>query len=184
MLILKTDDLVCSAMLGAVLATAVVTDVARRKIYNWLTLPAMVAGVAVNVVFHGLRGLEAAAAGWLVGSLWFLLMFLKGATGAADVKLLQAVGTFVGPTLMGWVLLYTALAGGVMGIIYPLLRGGWPLLKHTVLNALLGWHVLSTIKSADSLKGMADNSKVGKIPSAPAIAAGAAIEWMIVHHVF
>jgi prepilin peptidase CpaA len=167
-------------VLALVLLIAVVTNLRKQKIYNWLTLPAIVVGAAVNGIVSGWHGLLFSVEGIAVGSAWLLLFILRGATGAGDVKLLMAVGAFMGPLFTGWTLLYCALAGGVLAVFYALRRG---VLGHTVKNALLGAHVLATVQSPDSLKSMADLSKAGKMPQAPAIAMGVIIEWLVVHHI-
>ena len=39
--------------LTGILAVALVTDLQSRKIYNWLTFPAMIAGLVLSVAFGG-----------------------------------------------------------------------------------------------------------------------------------
>ena len=43
--------------------------------------------------------------------------------GAGDVKLLAAVGAWLGPSAAVWVALYSAIAGGAMGLIVSLWSG-------------------------------------------------------------
>jgi prepilin peptidase CpaA len=154
----------------AVLAIAVVTDLRTRKIYNWLTFPALTLGFLLNGWRDGGHGLLFSIAGVGIASIALLLFILLGGMGAGDVKLLWAVGAIMGPNFTLWTLLYTAIGGGLIGVIYSMKRG---VLIHTVKNALLGGHVFTTVRSADSLEGMAQASKAGKMPYAPAIALGA-----------
>jgi len=56
-------------------------------------------------------------------SLFFVSALLGRILGAGDCKLLAAVGALLGPQLLLWVMLYTALAGGVFAIVVALWRG-------------------------------------------------------------
>jgi prepilin peptidase CpaA len=79
------------------LAMAVYTDHADRRIPNWLTLPLALAGL-LNALAWGFP----ISAGWAVLGLvvGFVLMFLKfaiGAAGGGDVKIMAAIGAWIGP---------------------------------------------------------------------------------------
>src|SRR4030042_3319596 len=81
----------------AVLIIAAVNDIRVQKIPNWLTSPAM----AVGIIYHtGLKGLEGFIFSWGgigVGIVVMIGFYLVGGTGAGDVKLMGAVGGFLGP---------------------------------------------------------------------------------------
>ena len=82
----------------AILMTiAVVIDVKTRRIPNWLTVSAFVAGIAYHVVTNGWQGLGFAMAGFGVGFGILLVLWLIGGGGGGDVKLMGAVGAWVGP---------------------------------------------------------------------------------------
>jgi prepilin peptidase CpaA len=88
------------AMLAIVLLTAAITDWRCAKVFNWLTYPAIIAGLAWAAISGAMMGppqvavdqfisaLIATAAG-LIG---FGLLFVLGGIGGGDVKLLGAVG--------------------------------------------------------------------------------------------
>lgn len=80
---------------AAVALVAAITDYRSGKIYNWLTLPALLFGFIVSVVV-GLPTLAAAAAGVGLAALFFIPLFLTGVLGGGDVKLLMAMGTVLG----------------------------------------------------------------------------------------
>lgn len=80
---------------GAIGAVAAFTDYRRGKIYNWLTLPALVFGVVVAGA-TGLDTLGRAAAGLGVASAIFLPLFFTGILGGGDVKLVMAMATVLG----------------------------------------------------------------------------------------
>ena len=99
-----------------------VYDVRSRRIPNFITLPAIVFGLLLHAVFGGWRQLATAAAGGLICGLIFLVFYLAGGMGAGDVKLITAAGCIAGLSLIGHLLILTALAGGVMAIGLALYR--------------------------------------------------------------
>jgi len=96
---------------------AVVWDVATRRIPNALTFGATVAAVAAHAYTGGLASAGVSLGGWLVGMAFLFPFFVLGGMGAGDVKLMGALGAWVGPGAVAWVALYTAIAGGVMGVV-------------------------------------------------------------------
>src|SRR5690349_15418627 len=83
-------------ILASVLLVAGVTDLRSSKIPNWLTLSTMVAGLLGHSLLNGLPGLLFSAKGLGLGLAMFLLLYIIGGMGAGDVKLLAAVGSFIG----------------------------------------------------------------------------------------
>ena len=92
-------------------------DLRTRRVPNVLTVSLAALGIASAAA--GLTGLtmQAAAVGLVLGMLFMMPGYLFGATGAGDVKLLAAVGAWLGPTHIGAAFLYTAIAGGVLALI-------------------------------------------------------------------
>lgn len=166
------------SLLAIILIISVITDLRTQKIYNWVTFPGMVCGLILNLVGSGASGVLFGLEGMLVGMTWIILVLLRG-SGFGDLKLLMTVGAFIGPVFTGWTILYTAIAGGVMGIGFALRRR---VLKHTVKNAVIGAHVFAAVQSADSLNGMVEQSKAGKMAYAPAIAVGVLLTWLLKWH--
>jgi prepilin peptidase CpaA len=109
-----------------VLATglaAVATDLRTQRIPNVLTTGSAIAALAFGVSTAGAPGAGYAVAGWLVGVAIFAVPFALGGLGAGDVKLLGALGAWLGPMAIVWVGLYAAIAGGVMAVIVALFHG-------------------------------------------------------------
>jgi prepilin peptidase CpaA len=65
----------------------------------------------------------ASVVGWTVGIAIFFLPFALGGLGAGDVKLLGAIGAWLGPMNAVWVGLYAGAAGGVLAIFVALTKG-------------------------------------------------------------
>jgi prepilin peptidase CpaA len=59
--------------------------------------------------------------------------------GAGDVKLLAALGAWVGPREAFWLAIYTSLAGGVMGIVVALARGYLRTAFRNIWTMLVSW---------------------------------------------
>ena len=102
-----------SVIVGTV---ALYRDLRYRKIPNWLTFPAMLLGSALNAAFTD-QAWYFSLFGMLIGFLLFLLPFLLGGIGAGDVKLLMALGAFLGAKPVFWVGLYGGVAGGLLSLL-------------------------------------------------------------------
>ncbi len=113
-----------AAALVAVLALGAYWDLRWRKIPNWLTLGAAVAGLGLRTAAAGLPGAWESLAGWLLGCLLLFLPFALRGMGAGDVKLLAATGALGGPAFVFWTFIYGALCGGVMALAALARRGG------------------------------------------------------------
>lgn len=103
---------------------AAVTDVWKFKVYNALTLPLLISGL----LYHGLTGGPAAlggsALGLLCGFAILLLFYAMGAMGAGDVKLMAAIGAWLGMPLTFYVFIASALAGGLYAVTLLVMAGG------------------------------------------------------------
>jgi prepilin peptidase CpaA len=106
-----------------VVATAAVIDVRTRRIPNLLTFGSAAAALAYHLWTGGLHGLAQSAGGWAVGIALFLPMFLLRGRGAGDVKLLGAVGAWLGPMGAVYAGFYSVLAGGVLALIVGGMHG-------------------------------------------------------------
>jgi len=104
-------------------ALACLSDLRSARIPNLLTFTALAAGL----VFHGLApsgsGAPAAFLGLLAGLLVFFPFFALGAMGAGDVKLMAALGVWIGWQPVLQVALFGAIAGGVLAVGLALWRG-------------------------------------------------------------
>jgi prepilin peptidase CpaA len=129
---------------GAVLViagVACVADLKTRRIPNVLTLGAAAGACGHYVVADGLPGLGLALGGWAVGLLLFLPVFALRGMGGGDVKLVAALGAWLGPGLTVWLALFTALAGGPLAIAVALSRGYLRQALSNVWALLTFWRV-------------------------------------------
>ncbi len=102
--------------------TGAVIDLYTRRVPNLLTLGLAGAGLAFAALRISTIGLGGAVAGFGLGFVLMLPGHLLGATGAGDVKLLAAVGAWLGPARTGQAFFYTAIAGGVLAVVVAIRR--------------------------------------------------------------
>jgi prepilin peptidase CpaA len=104
--------------LAALLAAAAGwTDWRSRRIPNWLTVPALLLGIAVNAIFGRWAGAKDSLLGLALGLGVMLPFVLVRALGAGDLKLVSALGAILGPGRLLAVLFVAVLVAGVMAVI-------------------------------------------------------------------
>ncbi len=86
------------AGLVAVFAAAcALLDYRTRKIPNWLTVPAAAIGLAYHLLAPAGQGPLFSLAGFAVGFGLLILPWILGGGGMGDVKMLAALGAWLGP---------------------------------------------------------------------------------------
>ena len=100
------------------------TDLWKFKVYNALTFPLIVSGPIASALLGGPEGLKASLLGAALGFGILAVFFAMGGVGAGDVKLLTAIGAWLGPYLTAQVFVASALAGGLYAVTLLALRGG------------------------------------------------------------
>jgi prepilin peptidase CpaA len=107
---------VARAVVLAVVGVGAIYDVRTHRIPNALTFGSAALGVALQVYTSGLPGLWFAASGWCVGLALLLPLFLLRGLGGGDIKLLGAVGAFLGVGGVWWATCFTVLAGALLAL--------------------------------------------------------------------
>ena len=116
-----SDPLVLAAV-AAASGTAAAIDLRTGRIPNPLTASIAVAGLglaAFGLTGHSMGG---AAVGAAIGFALMMPGHVLGGTGAGDVKLLAALGTWLGPGGVLMAFLYSAIAGGVLAVAHAARR--------------------------------------------------------------
>ena len=116
-------------ILLAALIAASITDIAQRRVPNYITFPLAAFGLIYHPYASGMNGFIFSFSGILAGGGLLILFYIMGGMGAGDVKLLAAVGSILGPVNVVHAFVYSALAGGVYSIIV--------LYRHSVLRSSL-----------------------------------------------
>lgn len=95
----------------------------RLRIPNVLSLGGAALGLALWTLHAGMSGLFSSIGGLLVGAGIFLPFYLLKGMGAGDVKLMGAVGTFLGPHHVLLASITVALFGGAIAALEALRQG-------------------------------------------------------------
>ena len=127
------------------------SDLRTRKIPNYLTLGAALAGLLYNLAVSGLSGLTSGILGLFLGFGFLILPYILGGMGAGDVKALAALGAWLGPFGTVCLFCYMAIAGGVMSLGVLIWRG---LLWQKLLNVVLCRDKVSALFPAQKTPGI------------------------------
>ena len=156
----------------ALTISAALLDWRSRRIPNWLTVPGLIFGVAVNSALTGWHGTRLALEGAVLALVLLLPLVLLRALGAGDWKLMGAVGAFLGWKLFLFVLVGSIFASGIMAIVQvyrvgrvmETLRNMWTLVR--------GFFAFGLKKNPQiSL----DNPRLLKLPFGVAVAAATVV---------
>src|SRR3984885_16178469 len=93
------------------------TDWRTRRIPNWLTVPGLLLGIAMNSWLQGWPGAKASLLGAGLALALLLPFVLSRSLGAGDWKFVGALGAFLGPNNLLTVLLLAILVNGLMAVI-------------------------------------------------------------------
>jgi prepilin peptidase CpaA len=125
----------------AVSVVACTTDLRNRRIPNVLTLGSALAALVYSAATGGPHAVLAACEGWAVGVACFAVPFVLGGMGAGDVKLLGALGAWLGPMAAIWLALYAGVAGGVLALVVSFAHGYMRTALRNVRLLLTHWRV-------------------------------------------
>jgi len=162
----------------AVAVTAGIIDAGSRRIPNRLTYFSMIAGLSLQTLVYGWRGLLLSLGGAILFGGVFLLFYLVRAMGAGDVKLAAALGCIIGPAGSWQVMFTTAVAGGVLAILVMVFTGRVLQTLRSTLS-VAGFHVLHGLRTHPVVN--LDNPAAVRMPYGLAFAAGT-LYWAIFMH--
>jgi prepilin peptidase CpaA len=168
-----------AAALAVVLTGALATfwDVWTRRVPNAITL----GSAAIALAFHAVAaadvhtaaiGVAWSTCGWLFGLVLFLPVFLLGGLGAGDIKLLAAMGAWLGPLAVFWAAVYGSIVGGALAVPLLIARGAF---RRTMSNlwALIGFWRVAGVRPHPGLT--LENPSAIRLPYALPIAIGACL---------
>lgn len=142
------------------------TDWRSRRIPNWLTVPGLALGIALNTMMGGWAGTRDSLLGAVLGLGLLLPFVLIRSLGAGDWKLVGALGAILGPSRLVVVLFATVLVAGLMALALIIYKGR---IRQTVYN--IG-HMISSVLTLH-LPGPSvslDNPESLKVPFGVAVA--------------
>ncbi|MDI1244343.1 MAG: prepilin peptidase [Rhodoferax sp.] len=172
--------------------TALVFDLRERRIPNTLVLLTLGAGLFINLVgpqiwlrgsgllsaYPGALGAKGALLGALTGLAIFLAFYLLRAMGAGDVKLMAAIGSFVGPATAVNLALFILVTGGVLALVRMVWLGKTQLVLFNVATAL-GQYIPGSVARFDAATQSADRMPYGVAMAGGLLAYGA---WIFSGH--
>ena len=94
---MTTSDLLFIACVASFTTVAAVWDWRTKRLPNRLTVPACGIAFAFHAIVGGWQGVALATAGFAVGFGVLLILWLIGGGGAGDVKMMGALGAWLGP---------------------------------------------------------------------------------------
>jgi len=166
---LLQSELTYPAAATACAVVGSVFDVKSRRIPNFITIPSFFLGLLVHLSFGGWRQMLSALSAGVICGLVFLVFYLAGGMGAGDVKLIMAVGCIAGMPHIAYILVLTAISGGVMAVVLALSRGR---LQETLMNVgeLASHHKNQGLQPHPDLN--VKNAQTLRLPYGLAIAGG------------
>ena len=126
--------------------SAVVEDLRRGAISNWINLSALAAGLFYHFIHQGWRGLATASAGALLGFAIFLVVYCMGGLGGGDVKLMAAFGALLGPLGILTAAVLASVIGGLMAAASLALRRRRKAIPYGPAIVLGAWLALLAVR--------------------------------------
>ena len=126
----------------AIAGSAALVDLRTRRIPNVLTFGAALAALVFHIAMRGLPGASTAIGGWAVAAALFFAPFALGGMGAGDVKLVAALGAWLGPYDALWLCAYSAIAGGAIALIAAIATGYLRQALSNIRLLLMHWRVM------------------------------------------
>jgi len=157
-----------------VVAIATFTDLRSRRIPNWLVLPFLLVGIIVSTGIHGWTGLAQSLEGIGLGGLLFGILYWMGGMGMGDVKLVAAIGAWIGPSQLGFALVITGITGGIMALCWAAAGGFLGELFSGTGELIFGMKERG-MRTPPEL--VLSNPATRKLPYAPAIAIGTLVSF-------
>ena len=117
---MESDLLIGAAVLASV---GGVSDLRTARIPNWLTYSGLASALLLRAALLGWAGLKSGVEATLIAGALFFFLFVIGAMGGGDLKLMAAVGAWAGSEHVIPVLVATGLAGGLLAVVYMICGG-------------------------------------------------------------
>lgn len=161
-----------SVTLSALMLAAAYFDVRTRRIPNALTLSGFAVAIALRLTAGPGAGIDGLV-GVILAFVLCLPFFVLGVLGGGDVKLLMALGAFMGPRDLLVAMLVIAALGGIIGSVDALRKGVLLPVLYNCGDIIKHW---ATLGRRGSNRSLASTGALA-VPYGVAIAAGSLIWW-------
>jgi prepilin peptidase CpaA len=177
------DAAVPFAVVTMATLVSAVTDLWKFKVYNVLTVPVLVSGLIYHAIVGGTSEFSDSLTGALFGFGILIAPYIMGGMGAGDVKLMAAVGAWLGFPLTYQVFIASSIAAGIYALVLILMSRK---LLETWVGFQIMWHrvtVFGRYLGADDrveTEVVRDDRRRRIIPFAAMIAVGliATLVWL------
>lgn len=163
---------ILTACLTTFVTVVAVTDSRCHRIPNWLTVPAAVTGLMLNLVVAGAAGAATSGAGLLVGLAVFMPLYVARQFGGGDVKAMAAIGAFLGPKAALLTAMWILMAGGVGALGVLAATGGCRAVQSLAGRWMFRAWVLCTTGRPTPVHVPTDDAMSRRFPYGLAIACG------------
>ncbi len=106
----------CAVLVPGVLLASWI-DYSQQRVPNWLNLALIVAGFTVQGWYFGWSGIATGLGGMLTGFGLLIVPWMMNGMGAGDVKLMAAIGVWMGAALAFYSFGLGAVIGGAVAVI-------------------------------------------------------------------
>jgi len=106
----------CAILVPGILLASWI-DYSQRRVPNWLNAALILTGLTAQGLYFGTSGLIAGALGVLTGFGLLIIPWIMHGMGAGDVKLMAAIGAWMGPLLT----LYSFALGAAIGCVVAII---------------------------------------------------------------
>jgi prepilin peptidase CpaA len=120
-----------SLIISAVVLVSAIYDFKYRIIPNWLTYPTILIGIILSLTPYSISFIECMY-GLAICFIPSFLIYVFQGIGGGDVKLLTAIGVWVGSAAAIEVMIYTVIAGSGLSLIIIILNDQfWVTIKNS-----------------------------------------------------
>ncbi len=121
--LLEVSAFISTSTLLCLLVFSSYTDLMYKKIYNNVTIPCFLVGMALSIFNNFPNGLLNVFFASMVAFGLFFFMFIFDLMGGGDVKLITATGALIGYPLIVEAIFWGIIVGGVYSVFFLIRKG-------------------------------------------------------------
>jgi len=146
-------------VLMLLLIASSICDLIQGKVPNFLSITGAITGCAFHFSSQGVDGLFFSLFGIVIGVGLLLVPYILGGMGAGDVKLMGAVGSFLGAKAVFEAFLLIAVLGGIYSVVLILV--GHDAFKNIFVKPMI---LLVGVAKPPIRSGPTQNENTGRKP--------------------